>query len=335
MQKKIFLNTINNLNLIYLYWANRFQDEKNNYFFFDYDLDNELLGLFDKSNIIHLEKYNLLMQATNSQHALGPDARKFYWNAIENLFEPINYDANPEIDRETPTTTTVNYRLPISTFYEESFLNLEKDLEKINLINFNTGLKAHGLILTDLILEKKLNKIKKNLAKIKDNYIQTDNKDLILHNKFKPIENILSRFNKNILDIDSEVFLVKFNKNYQLEKCKVAFKNCEKLELNNEQLADLLEGELKIDKKNFQLVGQNFDLNSLKNLNNYTNKFSVGKTNIFFEDGVEVKIDENSKNISIKQTELGSKVYLIDGNLENYSVNYTGIKIQDVQKKII
>ena len=121
MHKEIFLKTINNLNLIYLYWANRFQDDKNNYFFFDYDLDNELLGFFDKSNIIRLEKYNLLMQATNSQHALGPDARKFYWNAVENLFEPINYDANPEIDRETPTTTTASYRLPISTFYEDLF----------------------------------------------------------------------------------------------------------------------------------------------------------------------------------------------------------------------
>ena len=331
VHKEIFLKTINNLNLIYLYWANRFQDDKNNYFFFDYDLDNELLGLFDKSNIIRLEKYNLLMQATNSQHALGPDARKFYWNAVENLFEPINYDANPEIDRETPTTTTASYRLPISTFYEDSFLKLEKDLDKINLLSFNKGLKVHGLILTDIELEKKINKIKKNLSKIKSNYLETDNNELILHNKFKPIDNVLSKFNENIKDIDSEVLLVKFNKNYQLEKCKVAFKNCEKLVLNSDQFADLLEGELKIDKKNFQFVGQNFDLNSLKKKSNYKNKISVEKTNIFFEDGIEVKIDENLKNITIKQTELGSKVYLIDGNLDNYTIDYTGLSTQHIQ----
>ena len=85
-----------------------------------------------------------------------------------------------------------------------------------------------------------------------------------MHNKFKPIDNVLSKFNENIKDIDSEVLLVKSNKNYQLEKCKVAFENCEKLVLNSDQFADLLEGELKIDKKNFQFVGQNFDLNSLK-----------------------------------------------------------------------
>ncbi len=331
IHKKIFLNTINNLNLIYLYWANRFQDEKNNYFFFDYDLDNELLGLFDKSNIIRLEKYNLLMQATNSQHALGPDSRKFYWNAIENLFEPINYDANPEIDRETPTTTTADYRLPISNFFEDSFLNLENDLKNINLKTFKEGLKTNGLDLTDAELEKKIKKIIRNLEKIKNNYLQIENKSLISHNKYKPIDNILSKFNENILDIDSEVFLVKFNKNYQLEKCKINFKNCEKLELNDEQLSELLEGELKIDKKNFQFMGQKFDLNSLKSVNNYKNKISIGKTNIFFENGVELKVDENSKNILINQTKLGSKVYFINGNLDNYSVSYNGLKIPGIE----
>ena len=42
--------------------------------------------------------YNILMQATNSQHALGPDARKFLLEFFENYYEPINYDANPGID---------------------------------------------------------------------------------------------------------------------------------------------------------------------------------------------------------------------------------------------
>ena len=43
--KKMVLNSVNNLNLIYLYWSNRFQDEKNNFFFFDYVLDNTFLEI--------------------------------------------------------------------------------------------------------------------------------------------------------------------------------------------------------------------------------------------------------------------------------------------------
>ena len=57
--KKISYNALNNLNLIYLYYANRFQDEKNNFNFFNYDLDNSLLALFDPKKTIKLEMYNL------------------------------------------------------------------------------------------------------------------------------------------------------------------------------------------------------------------------------------------------------------------------------------
>ena len=40
--KEISIKAVSDLNLIYLYWSNRLQDEKNNYFYFDYDLDNTL-----------------------------------------------------------------------------------------------------------------------------------------------------------------------------------------------------------------------------------------------------------------------------------------------------
>ena len=123
IHKEISLNSVNNLNLIYLYYSNRFKDEKNNFFFFDYDLDNTLLALFDSEKIIKLNIYNILMQSTNSHHALSASNRKFYWNSIENYYEPVNYDANPDIDRENPTTTTALYRLPVNDYFKDSFLN--------------------------------------------------------------------------------------------------------------------------------------------------------------------------------------------------------------------
>ena len=112
--KKMSYDALTNLNLIYLYFSNKFQDQKNNFYFFDYDLDNNLLGFFIPENILKLDIYNLLMQSTNSQHALGISNRKFYWNSIENYFEPIVYDSNIDINRSTPTTTTALFRLPIS-----------------------------------------------------------------------------------------------------------------------------------------------------------------------------------------------------------------------------
>ena len=53
VHKEISYAAVDKLNLIYLYYANRFQDEKNDFFFFDYDFDNELLGLFDNEKFLN------------------------------------------------------------------------------------------------------------------------------------------------------------------------------------------------------------------------------------------------------------------------------------------
>ena len=155
IHKTISIDAINRLNLIYLYWSNRFQDEKNNFYYFDYDLDNTLLSLFDKDKIIKLEIYNLFMQSTNSHHALSASNRKFYWNSIENYFEPIVYDANPDIDREFSTTTTSKIRFPISTFYEEAQEILSSRLLDIDVDELNNQIKFLGLNLSKDEVERK------------------------------------------------------------------------------------------------------------------------------------------------------------------------------------
>ena len=328
IQKEIYLKSLNNLNLIYLYWANRFQDEKNNYFFFDYDLDNELLGLFNKDNIIKLDIYNILMQATNSQHALGPDARKFYWNSFENYYEPINYDANPGIDQDVPTTTTVNFRLPVSIYYDQSFNVLENNLKKIDLDELNKQITIYGLSLSKPDLKAKIDKIISNLKNIKKNYLNNLNDDILSHNKFKPIDNILETFNQNLKDIDPNAFLIKYDKEInEFNKCKLYLENCTKVELNQEQLTSLLEGELRLNNTNYQFIGENFDINKIKSATNYLNQINVGNTSINYEPGVNVEVDNENNKILINQLKAGAKVYLINGELKDYHIEYIGLDI--------
>jgi len=145
VHKQISLDAINKLNLIYLNWSNRFQDEKNNFFFFDYDLDNNLLSFFDNNKTINLEIYNLFMQSTNSQHALSSSNRKFYWNSIEHYFEPIVYDANPNIDLNFSTTTTTISRLPVTRHLNDAFNKLNNILTNININNLHEQVKSSGL----------------------------------------------------------------------------------------------------------------------------------------------------------------------------------------------
>ena len=327
--KEISLNAVSDLNLIYLYWSNRFQDEKNNYFYFDYDLDNTLLALFNKENTLKLDIYNLLMLSTNSHHALSVNNRKFYWNSIENYFEPINYDANPAIDRKTPTTTTLNYMFPVSIFINDAFTLLDEKLNKTDLDHLYNQLLISGSNLTKKELEQKVEKIIINLKEIKNNYQSNTDEDKIKYNFFKPIDNILETFNKTVNEIDPNAYLIKYNKdNNFFEKCEDLFLECINTNFDNENLSSLLEGELEVENTNYQFVGTNFDIeNEFKNRGENFSLKSVGNSSVYFEKGIKVDVDTTNKKINIEQKVPGARAFLMGGFLRNYQINFKGYNI--------
>ena len=69
-------------------------------------------------------------------------------------------------------------------------------------------------------LTSKIDKILKNLSIIKNNYENINNQDLVDHNKFKEIDNILDKFNKTLNEVDPRVYLVKHSEeNGNLQRC--------------------------------------------------------------------------------------------------------------------
>ena len=286
VHKEISLEALTNLNLIYLYYANRFKDDKNDFFYFDYDLDNALLAFFEPNKETKLHTYNLLMQSTNSHHALSVSNRKFYWNSIENYYEPINYDANPTIDGDFSSTTTVHFRLPVPKNHSASFELLENKLKNLNIVDFYNQVRISGLDLDKKTVQKKINKILENLNKIEIDYLDENKKNLIEHNRFKPMNNILEKFNTALNEIDPNAYLIKnTDNNNSFERCQVYLKNCKEFNFTNEELSTLIEGELKIDDKYYQYLGKNLNLENLKKDKKY-NKLKLSKTTIYYEDGV-------------------------------------------------
>ena len=334
--KKMSYNALTNLNLIYLYYTNRFQDEKNNFNFFDYDLDNQLLGFFNRDNVLKLDIYNLLMQSTNSQHALSSSNRKFYWNSIENYFEPINYDSNPHIDGLGPTTTTASFRLPVSPEFHEAFMELEKKLKSLNLNHIYSNLIKSGVDLTKEDVNKKINKILLNLANLKKVYLNIQD-NVLKHNEFKEINDIFSKFYKTLEEIDSNVYLVKYDANHKkLEKCKIYLKNCVSLSLSAENIADLLEGELVLNGEEYQYVGQN------TKSTNFVQAYSIQQTNfqnfkIFYSNGIEVKYDLEKNVLDINQNKIGARAFILGGELKDITINFNGFKgeTRDLSKHLI
>jgi len=324
--KEMSFNSLTKLNLIYLNFSNKFQNEKNNFNYFDYDLDNTLLGIFDFKNILKLDVYNLLIQATNSHHGLAPNNRKFYWNSIENYFEPINYDSNPDINRETPKATAATYRLPISNEFFKAFDILESKLKNLNLVEMNENLNLQGINLSLPQVNFKIEKIIYNLNLIKKNYQETNSKELIEFNKFKPFDNILTKFNKTLNEVDPEVYLVKNNENI-LQRCKIFLKKCEDHNFSENNLSTLLEGELVLNNKAYQYIGDILNFENITNHKKYK-KINFKDTTIIYDELVDIKKNSEENRIDIYQNFPGARVYFINGKIQNLIINFHGYKIK-------
>jgi hypothetical protein len=319
--KKMSFDAVNNLNLIYLYFSNRFQDNLNNYNYFDYDLDNTLLGSFDEVKIKKLDEYNLFMQATNSVHGLAANNRKFYWNSIENYFEPINYDSNANIDKNLSDTS---YRYPFSASLDKSFKNLRYKINNLNQISLLENLNFSGIKFTKKDLETKISKIIYNLDQLEYNYFNKTTNQLIKHNETKITANILNNFHKNLKEQHPNTYLIKQdNENNNFQKCKIFLENCYEIALSSTDASKLIEGDLQKDNSFIQFLGNNFDLNNLLKYKNY-NKSEFKNVDIYYENGVNFNLDEKNNTINIKQNKAGAKFFFINGTLKDTIINFQG-----------
>ena len=327
--KNMSFNSLTKLNLIYLNFSNKFQNEKNNFNLFDYDLDNTLLGIFDPKNILKLDVYNLLMQATNSHHGLSPNNRKFYWNSLENYFEPINYDSNPNIESESPKATAAIFRLPISNEFFKAFDILDSKLKNLDLVKVHKNLNSQGSNLSLAELNLKIKKILHNLVAIKNNYSETSTEELIEYNRFKSFDNILAKFNETLNEVDPNVYLVKHSEDDdKLQRCKIFLQMCEDYNFSTENLSKLLEGELILNKKAYQYIGKSLNFENIITHKNYK-KLNFKKTTIVYDEFIEIRQSSNGNQIDIYQNAPGSRVYLINGEIENLKINFHGYKIKD------
>ena len=129
---------------------------------------------------------------------------------------------------------------------------------------FYRQIKLLGTDLTKTDLNNKISKILDNLEKIKKNYNSNNSSDKVEYNYFRPINNVLLKFNQTVNEIDPSSLLIKYNKDENFfEKCLDLFDKCETATFNDEELSSLLEGELNIDNINYQFVGTNFEIEKI------------------------------------------------------------------------
>ena len=318
---QISYNSLSNLNLAYLLYSNKYKDDKNNFYYSNYTLDNSLLALYNPRNTLKLDIYNLIIFSTNGWHGLVPNNRKFYWNSIENYFEPINYDSNANINLGIGS-----YLLPFSEQIELAFNKLEDLLNQLNIQKFNKKIKFRGINLNDQEAAKKVNIIKNNLHTLKKMYQKIDPK-ILKHNINNMIEKKMwNKFYESIYEIDPNIYLVKQSpKNDLFEVCENKSFKCKSYNFNENQIKDLVEGRLIENNKEYQYLGKNVDADNLLISAKYK-MIKLQDSYFYFDENVRYVHDKEKNEFNIYQGKLGAKTFFYEGFLKDIKINFFGYK---------
>ena len=319
--EKMSYNAITNLNLIYLHFSNSFQNKKNNFHYFEYDLDNNLLAFLNPEKTLRLDIYKLLMIATNSHHGLAHSNRKFYWNSIEGYYEPINYDSNPDFNAKHGPI-----RHPITSQFEKTFNDLEKKLNNIDLKKIKKNLEISGVKFKEKNLKNKINKIISNISSVRKNFKNEDVENTDYKSLYAKETKLLKIFKESLSETHPGIYLVKHkNEEGYLEKCKISENSCNEISLSKNEYEDLLEGELVISGEEYQYLGKNINIKNIIDYKNFNLK-KYGNAKIYYDNNTEVELDTNLKSLNIKQKKLGARIYIIGGFLKDLKIEFQGFQ---------
>ena len=326
MHLEISLRALSNLNSVYINSLNNFHQNTKNNTFNDYYFYNALLGKQNKKNIIKLDKYYLILKATNGDHGLKHNNRTFYWHKLENYFEPIYYDGNSFIYKNN----NIELDLPISSYLIGALEELEKSLMNINLKAFNEKLTSRRLNLTDLEVQKKIKIINFNLSKLRTvisnldtNIISTDIKQKIDQNMMKEALTNKKENNSKVLFVFKEI---KQNFNNHFLLCK-KYNHCKKIKLNKQEQSEMLSGNLFKNNHEYIYVGYYPDLEIKSEIKKFNFvSYRNNKINFYYNNGIQFDFDEEKNEFNIFQLKPEARAYFMSSDLKNLNINFNGYK---------
>ncbi len=332
---KISLDAIKKLNFIYLVYLNSYKDKKNNYSFLHYNLDNDLLSQNNSKNLDKLNVYNNLLIAGNGQHGLYVHNRKFYWNPIENYFEPIYYDGEFNLTKEVKS---LHY--PLSLNYEKSIDLTISLINSLDKKKFLKNLKSRNLDLDFEKINKKIDKLKDNLNSIKRIFNEKNKDDLSYNLTSYKKKELFNNYVKNLKLQNIKYRFVKYeydekNNNSYIQICEKNLDDCKKkIKLDNVMKRNLLEGKLKIDGYNYQLVKS--DISNMEKYNKVIlNDENFENVYFFYNNGVKYKYDKTNKRFNIYQTDTTGRSYFLNGKIKDVNIDFSGKKIRYLTQQIV
>jgi len=321
--KKLSINSLSNLNKIFLHRINEQGSDKN---YELYHLNNYFLGLFDEDKILILDIFSLLMYAANGNHGLEINNRNFYFNAFENYYEPIAYDHNFDLTLKPKTIKS-----PGLKYQDQADIKLRNLIQSIDETDLLNKLLETNLNISEKELKKKLNQLLINLDYIKNNKenykFKTENEK---QNFLNFSTNNMKIFIEKKNETNTNIHLIKFD-DEGFYVCE-AFLNmdCSKIHLSQEEIIKIVTGRYEKNKIKYQFIG-----NDKVDFHNYGEKKGYKKIYyknnlIIIEEGIDFFITD--KKIEFIQKIIGAKAFIIGGELNEIELNFFGlINSQDLK----
>tara|TARA_B110000438_G_C15749412_1_gene622238 strand:+ start:1 stop:996 length:996 start_codon:yes stop_codon:yes gene_type:complete len=107
--------------------------------------------------------------------------------------------------------------------------------------------------------------------------------------------------------------------------CKIKPKNCKNHKFSKEQVMDLVEGQLVINKEDYQYLGFKKSTEDLFKFPEYKS-VKILNSNFYFTDGIEYSYNKNKNEINIVQLKSASRAFFYKGFLRDLKITFNGYK---------
>jgi len=306
---KISLNAFLELQKVYLKYANDMY-EKNS------------IGSNDYLNA-RFDEYSVLLFAMNGSHALTPHNRKYYFNSLNDAFEPIYYDGDLQLFKVIDINK-INKIFNIQSFFQRpNSENLNNYIHSIQELKnskefFNDFQKRAGKS-NEKFFYNSLERVITNLELLVTNYVSNDYREI---NNAANLENLKEAFIINHAKKNFKNFFIIENIQPKNNNFFIEYKDdlgkLTALNINQQEAIQLMSKNI-IRGSRFELLPSedNIYVPNSKVIN-----FLNGQ--IIHSDNISLDIDHGKKILSIKQEHPLSWVLIKNLTIQNWTVKMQG-----------
>ena len=323
---KISNKALTELNKVYLKWIDEMILGPIN--ISHYNLNENILS---NNNNIGSEKlgiFSSLMYAVGARHGMSPHNRKFHWNSLGEYFEPVYYDGDIEIEQATNQMKMFNDKnYEFTIIKSKNVKKAQRIVEnlKINIL-YNKFIESGGKLSKEEV-ELFFKKLSNNLTVLQEyvsnkNLLPKDIQNTILNNYFDGLRKTKTK-TKNLKVVYNSIYL---DENYLL--CNIEDNECEKINLQKDEISKLISDELVKDNTIYQYIGIKENLDK-ENQDNYYKKLRIKNTDFYYDENIEIEYNKDQNNLNIFQKSPFARAYFINGELDTININFIGLEIDE------